>query len=56
MKLKTKQAMANKSPEVARVMYTTVRGIATVMVSSMGMPSVGVPSGVEGEREMNGRW
>lgn len=39
------------SPAVAAIMYTTESGTAVVTVFSMGMPSAGIPSAIEGERE-----
>lgn len=50
MKLKIKQATENKSPAIAKIVYTTLRGIAMVTVSFLGMPSLGIPS-VIGEGE-----
>ena len=53
MKLKTRQAMAKKSPAVARIIYTTESGIATVTIFNVGMPSVGIPSVKEGEEKLD---
>ena len=36
---------ANTSPAVARITYTTVKGTETVTTSSIGIPSLGIPSG-----------
>ena len=44
MKLKIKQATVNTSPAIAKRVYTTLRGIAIVTVSSLGIPSIGTPS------------
>jgi len=46
IKMKNKQVIANKSPAVARTIYTTERGKASVTVSAIGIPSVGIPSGI----------
>ena len=43
-KLKIEQLTTNKTPAVAKVMYTTESGIALVTVIETGMPSVGIPS------------
>ena len=44
MKLKAKQTRANTTPAIARRTNIVVRGRATVTVSFIGIPSLGMPS------------
>ena len=42
----TRHRTANTSPAVAKITYTTVRATDTVTTSSIGIPSLGIPSGI----------
>jgi len=48
MKLKIEQLTVKIIPTAARMMYTTVSGIAFVTVIETGVPSLGIPSVVYG--------
>ena len=48
MKLKIEQLTVKNIPTAARKMYTAVSGVALVTVLETGMPSVGIPSVIDG--------
>ena len=44
MNVNVRQIIANTIPTLARIVYTTVSPIDTVTTSSIGIPSLGIPS------------